>query len=269
MAPFEEIVNVPLPTDDAPRMVALLLVSATSCAPLLFNVTAPVKLLLAVSSVIAFAPPLREAVRATVAVPESVIAPAVEVTPRVPVAVVVPKSIPPTPSTRVTFLPLALTVPKLLVAVFSVMSAAGAVNVVTPVTATTPEPVIAPSVEATFRVPVAVILPKSIPPVPSTRVTLPPLALTVPKLLVAAVNEKLPGPVRVSVLPAALKTPPENVLPLASLSPLSALRVTVRLPRSTLSVAASVPPPRLILPEPVPAAVARESVPALIVVMPV
>ena len=91
--------------------------------------------------------------------------------------------------------------------------------------------------------------------------------VTVPKSLVLPVSVKLPPPLSVRLLLAALKTPPESVLPLASEIVLSAVSVTVRLPSARVSVKASVPPPRLILPVPVPAA-AAESVPALTVVVP-
>ena len=59
--------------------------------------------------------------------------------------------------------------------------------------------------------------------------------------------------------------PPESVLPLTALSVLSALSVTVRLPRFTSPVAASVAP-RTRLPLPSPDSAATDRVPALTVV---
>ena len=92
--------------------------------------------------------------------------------------------------------------------------------------------------------------------------------VTVPKSLLVPVSVKLPPPESVRLRPAALNTPPEIVLAVATLSVLSAVSVTVRLPRSMLSDASSVPPPSERLPLPRLPRAATETVPALRVVVP-
>ena len=180
-----------------PRMMPPVPSTNVTFAPLLL--TAPTKLLAALPSVMfAVAAPLVAVsvlVPPTVATPVSVMSPPVLVTTRLPVAAVVPRTMPPKPSTKVTFAPLLLTVlRKSLPALFSEMSAATpgaevAVRLVTPVTVATPVSVIAPPVEVTFRMPVTVLLPRTMPPAPSTSVTFAPLLLTAPtKLLVASLS---------------------------------------------------------------------------------
>ena len=93
--------------------------------------------------------------------------------------------------------------------------------------------------------------------------------ITVPKSLLLLFNVKLPLPVRVRVLAAALKIPCESVLVPAALIVLLPVSVTVRLSRSTSSVAARMPPPKVMFPLPNPLAAATESVPELMVVPPV
>ena len=135
---------------------------------------------------------VRLVVPLTVATPVSVMEPPVLVTIRLPVAVVVPRMMPPVPSTSVMLAPSLLTGPtKLLFTVPSVMLAMAAplraVSVVVPVMLATPVSVMSPPVLLTLTFADAVVLPNTIPPVPSTSVTFAPLLLTAPtKLLVAS-----------------------------------------------------------------------------------
>src|ERR1700690_2348436 len=67
IAPVAVMPKVPLPTDEVPRASAPAFVSATLLAPLLFNMTLPVKLLPALERVITPAPALMLAAPAAAA----------------------------------------------------------------------------------------------------------------------------------------------------------------------------------------------------------
>ena len=121
---------------EGPRINAVLLLIETSFAPLLFKVTAPVKLLLAplVDRSIALAPALKLAVPGTVIVPDCEIAPFVVTDKLLPLAkVIAGKTRPPALSDRIVRLPTAalppttprltsLAVPALIAAVVPAVS---------------------------------------------------------------------------------------------------------------------------------------------------
>ena len=117
-------------------------------------------------------------------------------------------------STKVTLLPLAFTVPpKLLLALSKVMLAAAppllATTVVSPLmfSVAFAASVIAPPVLVAFSV-LAVTLPSVKPPVASTKVTLLPLAFTVPtKSLAALLSVMSPVPAASALVPVTFKAP--------------------------------------------------------------
>ena len=140
------------------------------------------------------------------------------------VVVRLPDTVPPTVrllmSTSATLAPLVIVTapPKSLPALVSVMSAGAptlvAASVVAPVTVATPVSLIAPPLEVTFSAPVAVVVPRMMPPVPSTKLTLTPLLLTTPmKLLPALVRVMLPTPAATVATPVTVRAPSCVTLP--------------------------------------------------------
>ena len=114
-----------------------------------------------------------------------------------------------------------------------------AASVETPVMVAAPMSVIAPPVEVTTRLPVAVVVPRMMPPVPSTRVTFAPLLLTAPtKLLVVVSRMMSPGPPAVRLLVPVTVTE----LPIASVME-PAVVVSVKLPLTFRPLVVEVPAP--------------------------
>ena len=134
---------------------------------------------------------------------------------------------------------------------------------------TLPVSVRSPAKVSTVRLPLTVEAPSVTELASDSDTVAAPGMVTVPKSLLLSFRVKLPLPVRARLYPDALKTPPDIVLVLTTLNVLSDVTVTVRLTRSTSPVASSVPPPRTMLPLPIPEGAAMESVPSVTVVAPV
>src|SRR5258706_9061816 len=154
IAPTDEIVRFPVPPepiDDAPRLVAMLLVRLALLLPVVVSDTAPVSALAPFVNVMLFAPAPKLEVPATVSAPVCVSAPC-DVTVSAPVALAGPSTVAML-FVRLTLAPVRATAPvSALVAVVRVMLLAPALRLDVPATVSAPVWVSAPDA-VTWRVP--------------------------------------------------------------------------------------------------------------------